>query len=167
VRRLTALIAALAIAVLGAGVFPAYADGPTATPTPSSRPGDPFGGQTLPPGPVYVITPGSTATTLPPTSDPSTVQEQIKKDIKKARTEKPSVIPTGTASATPGGVVPSAGTTDAPATEDASTAVVHRASSSSHAWVWWVLIVALIAVAGVVVVRVRRRRTDEQDPGVA
>lgn len=88
------------IALLGASALPAYADTP--------KPGDPFGGETVPPGPVIIITPGNPGDgELPPPSDPDEVEEQIKADQEKA-----TATPSATPGSTPGPGAP--GATDGP-----------------------------------------------------
>src|SRR5690606_31645394 len=86
------------------------------TPGPgTSRPGDPFGGRTPPPGPIYVITPGAENTGgLPPTADPEDVEEQIERD---RATSAPGATPTPAPSP---GASPSAGASEEPGAAETS-----------------------------------------------
>lgn len=156
-RRTVILVLAFALGILVASAVPATADD-VITPGPTSQPGDPFGGQTVPPGPVYIITPGVGASTLPPSSDPKDVQEQIEKDRQQA-SGTPGV-PTATPTAA------STGDPQVPGAENpASPAAVQRTSDDDGTSdsVWWAVgIGALVLVAlGVVLVAASRRRDRE------
>ncbi|WP_209721959.1 hypothetical protein [Marmoricola sp. OAE513] len=155
-----ALGLALCLVLGGLGLTAAYADdGPSG----HGSPGDPFGGQSIPPGPVYILTPGaSPGTGLPATSDPDDVEKQIQEDIEKNRTA--SVTPgapsgTPTSSGTP--VTGSEEDVDgSPGTAGAADAVAEKTDADgSRTWVIVVGALLAIVVAGGAarVVQVRRR----------
>lgn len=155
-RRTLLPTLALACAALLASAPAATADD-VITPGPSSQPGDPFGGQTVPPGPVIVVTPGSPGSELPAPSDPEDVQEQIDKDREAnggtatpGAPVTPGATPSGSADPTVGS--PAAGTDDDTANDPADP---------GSSWsVWWLLgtvAAALAALAGVLLVARRRR----------
>lgn len=160
-RQWVGIVSAVVLMMVGATVPPASAED-AAQPERTSQPGDPFGGQTLPPGPIFIITPGSGATALPPTADPEDVQAQIEKDREAAEA--------GTAGPTPGVAGsggPSTGPTqtvgpdgvqgpgESPAVSPASSAEDQTGSSAA---VWWASGVVGVVLAGLVVVLLAARR---------
>ena len=153
--RLHVLITAL-VFLLGASALPAYADSstPSATPTPPSRPGDPFGGQTPPPGPIFVITPSDGSSTLPSTSRPEDLASHLNHD--RGTSSPTPGVPSSSASAS----VPTASSsaTDAGAGPQTGAAASARTDSvTGQAWAWWVAGVAALLVLVGAVVYVRRR----------
>lgn len=156
-RRILVLGCALALCFLGASALPAYAE---ETPPPvRSSPGDPFGGQSIPPGPVFVITPGSPGSTLGPSADPEDVKAQIERDKQQQSTAGPSGTPTSSVSpsATPGAgqdgtVDPVAGPSEDASSEDDSSAAL-----------WWSVGVGALAVAALLAVLLAARRKRDRD----
>lgn len=171
-RSLGILAAALALCT-GAGAGVAWAE---ETPPPAnSSPGDPFGGRTLTPGPIYVITPdaGGTSsspdTELPPTSSTEEAEALVEDDA----AANPSAAPGSSIS--PGGPGPTLAPTLAPtvgSTPDVgvigseeetagSVAPSIESSSSSSQALWWAGGaggLALIALAVVLLAPRRLRR---------
>lgn len=159
VRRTGAcVLLALTFALCGLSALPAYADD---DPSGYGSPGDPFGGQTIPPGPVYVLTPGaSPGTGLPASSDPDDVEKQIQEDIAKntTATDVPSGTPTSTATPVAGSTDDADGSSDA---TDTSAVAATKADEDSGSRTWVIVVAVLLAlvVAGGVarVLQLRRR----------
>lgn len=161
-RRFLMLAAALALCFLGASALPAYAE--ETPPAAGSSPGDPFGGQTLEPGPVFLITPGGpTSTGLPAPADPEDVEEAIREDAEKNGTPgvTPSALPSSAVGGTPtDGATPGATATDAAGTPGSAATEGRSTADSSSPALWWILgaAVLLAALAAAVVLRRRRDR---------
>ena len=115
------LLVALAVSLVAA--LPAAADD-------LGSPGDPFGGQSVPPGPVYVITPGGPTTGLPPTSDPDDVEEQIEQDIAKSSTASPGATPSATGTTSPGATPGAPGPTTSAGPDGSSGAQTSRSAAA-------------------------------------
>ena len=160
-RRFLMLAAALALCFLGASALPAYAE--ETPPAAGSSPGDPFGGQTLEPGPVFLITPGGpTSTGLPAPADPEDVEEAIREDAEKNGTPgvTPSALPSAAGGTPTDGATPGATATDAAGTPGSAATEGRSTTDSSSPALWWILgaAVLLAALAAVVVLRRRRDR---------
>lgn len=155
-RRILALGCVLALCFLGASALPAYAE---ETPPPvRSSPGDPFGGETIPPGPVFVITPGSPGSTLGESADPEDVQELIEKDR-----QQDAADPTGTPTASDPSSPPTGGVTDddVPVEPAAGESVEETEEDDASTALWWSVGVGAAAVAALMtILLVGRRKRD-------
>lgn len=158
------VVFALALGFLGATAMPATADEAN-PPGSTSQPGDPFGGQTVPPGPVFIITPGTGATELPAPADPEDVQAQIDKDRESPQGESPDSTPGVADSGAPtAGSTPNASPDNAEEASESSTVsptsgvgVDQGGSSSAFWWGSGVVGMVLAALGGVLLVARRRR----------
>ncbi|MCX6396405.1 MAG: hypothetical protein NTV23_07970 [Propionibacteriales bacterium] len=154
-RRILLLLAVVAL-TLGTSAVASADD--SFTPGPTAQPGDPFGGQTLPPGPVFVVTPSSSGSTLPQPSTPDEVQEQIERD----RAQNSTATPTVTTAPTPAA---SGSASDGPSTaaQDRSGFSGDRSANGQDdgsGALWWALGaggLAVLVLLAVLVVAVRRR----------